>query len=441
MQCQAVIHCLLFTLVHAGPFTFNGPSGEPPWATASAPAVKRARVSPQPGSPQARESPTAIPTQTSAAPSAGSAAVDVIDRANAQHAAFMELLGDVRGHSSVHAQLAAPWQQINSRVRAPPPRAVLQVLLENLAQGMDIGQILDSVASSRVAHSIRDSSLASYSSHLKSVCSVCSLLDASVVPATLRTVRRYSAICNNPVTLRGHLAAWRLLHLAFGHEWSGDRDPFLKAVQAGLLRLIPAPRPKMAIQLDLTCRIVAHCFCSGDTSLAIFGMLCALAYLFALRVPSELLRQGSLNIISLSGDCIRYGPISRKGSSTQSVLRRRCLCQSSFQSLCAHAWRPHLLRLTSHAREGFQLFTPQSFNTTLRAVLRQLHVPPSVAELHASHDFRRGCAKDVLRCDGPAAMMSHCGWKHKSSAMHYVSQDEVDEAVLANIMADISDDE
>ena len=87
------------------------------------------------------------------------------------------------------------------------------------------------------------------------------------------------------------------------------------------------------------------------------------------------------------------------------------------------------------------MFTPQSFNTTLRTVLRQLGIPETLVNFHSSHDFRRGCAKDILKAEGPAAMMTHCGWKHRGSALHYVSQDEIDESILANLLADASDEE
>ena len=186
-----------------------------------------------------------------------------------------------------------------------------------------------------------------------------------------------------------------MLHLSFGHAWPGGRDPFSRAAQARLMRLMPAARPKLSIQRALAYRIITHCLPRGDRTLTMFGVLCALEYLFALRVPSGLLQQGSLTILHVAKDCIKYGPIRRKGGSVQSVLRRQCSCRSKFKGLCARLWQPHLARICAHSREAFQMFTPQSFNTTLRSVLRQLGLPESAVNFHSSHDttFAEGARK------------------------------------------------
>ena len=108
----------------------------------------------------------------------------------------------------------------------------MQILRERTANGGDIAEILDEVSRTRAAHSIRDTSFSAYNSHLRSICAVCDVLREQVVPAKLLKIRRYTAICNHAVTLRGHLAAWRLLHTVFGETWAGDKYPFIKAAQA-----------------------------------------------------------------------------------------------------------------------------------------------------------------------------------------------------------------
>lgn len=63
------------------------------------------------------------------------------------------------------------------------------------------------------------------------------------------------------------------------------------------------------------------------------------------------------------------------------------------------------------------------------------------AAKYCSHDFRKGCAKDLFQHAGPAAMMGHCGWSSLQSALHYVSKDEIDLSVVAAMMLDESDED
>jgi len=81
------------------------------------------------------------------------------------------------------------------------------------------------------------------------------------------------------------LAAWRLLHLVFGHEWPGDWDTFLRAAHAGMIRILPPKRPKLAIRMHLALDIVEFSFASDSSAQALFGIMASLAYIFALRVP------------------------------------------------------------------------------------------------------------------------------------------------------------
>ena len=358
-----------------------------------------------------------------------------------QHAIYMELLSSTRAHPTVHGHFGLPWKQQNSRIVQPPPRTVLQALQDQKHTGHDICEALDAVTAARVANSVRDTSVASYESHLKTVCSFCFLLEKEAVPAEIVTIRRYTALCNNPGTLRGHLAAWRLLHLVFGFEWPGDKDPFIRAVHAGLVRWLPARLPKLAIRIELATNIVLHCFRTGEAHHICFGIMASLAYLFALRVPSELIRQGHKDIIKITETHIYYGPIRRKGSATPVVLSRRCLCKTQHKILCAHFWYPHVGRAINPQAMAFNSWDCSSFNNMLRRVLTALNPSSQTVQKHCSHDFRRGCAKDMLAHAGPAAMMAHCGWKDKQSALHYVSQDEMHEQIIANMLSELSDDD
>ena len=66
--------------------------------------------------------------------------------------------------------------------------------------------------------------------------------------------------------------------------------------------------------------------------------------------------------------------------------------------MCPHAWcnvLPNASVVTS--------WTLARFNQTLRRVLIELGIPRDQTLQYCSHDFRRGCAKDLLQHAGPVA--------------------------------------
>ena len=351
-----------------------------------------------------------------------------------------DLLANARGAATLHSELGVPWNRTNARIQAAPPQEVMRLIREKIVNNVDVGASLDQVSRTRAAYSIRDSSQASYVSHLRCVVAVCDALREPVVPASLLMLRRYTAVCNNPVTLRGHLAAWRLLHTLVGAPWAGQNDPFMKAAQAGLVRLQPPPQVKLAIRRELAHELALHCLKSASPEFTLFGFLVALAYLFALRVPSELLRQYSAGLLRLAGNTWLYGPIRRKNCAFPVTLQRQCVCGGKFPALCPHKWAQHPA-FTRVPNGTLRAWTTDRFNKTLREALAQVGVPPNVCRKHSSHDFRRGCAKDLLQHAGPAAMMGHCGWSSHRSALFYVSRDEVDQSIMASVLAEASDDD
>ena len=362
---------------------------------------------------------------------------DMAEKCQATHRILSETMHLTNGPSTVHAQLKAAEIPIkNPRIRAPPPQQVVALLRNEVSAGSQIGHVLDLVSAARASNSVRKSSLETYLSHLRSVVAVCDLLKEPVVPASTRTIRRYTAICNNPVTLRGHLAAWKLVHTVLGVPWPGQNDPFVRAAQAGLLRLQPPPAPKMAIRRGLALRLAHHCFSLSARESKIFGIMVAMSYLYALRVPSELLRQWTPDLLCLAGSVWTYGPIRRKNLFSPVSLQRKCICNSKYALLCPHSWL-HL----NPTKVDIASWTLQRFNEYLRGTLRSLGVSPVESSQYCSHDFRRGCAKDLLEHAGPAAMMGHCGWSAQRSALHYVSRDEVDQAIVASMVQDVSDED
>ena len=236
-----------------------------------------------------------------------------------------ETIQCARASYTIHAQLGKAWSPSNNRIRAPPPQEVMSLLGQEVTSGRMVGHVLDLVGTARAAYSVREASMGTYMSHLRCIVAVCDILRAAVVPASVRTIRRYTAVCNKPVTLRGHLAAWRLLHTVLGHPWAGQGDAFIRAAQAGILRMQAPPPPRKAIRRELALQIVRHCLRSGSVETFVFGILAALAYLHALRVPSELLRQWTPERLKLADGVWNYGPITRKNCYQGVILRRSCV--------------------------------------------------------------------------------------------------------------------
>ena len=253
MQFHMMTH-LVIHRISAAPGRYWAPSGLPPWIE-GAQVTKRQCLS------------TPFPTCISHCPSMESSIHRHIDapslqrplqvseqvpstaHGSSQHAVISKFMKDAEGPPSVYHQLSIPWSgSSNPRIRAPPPQEVLHTLRRSANSGIDVKDTLDLVSRARAAVSVKGTSWSTYSSHLKSVCHFCDLLQAEVVPATLQTVRRYTAVCNNPVTLRDHLAAWRLVHTVFGYPWAGDRDPFIRAAHSGIRRLQLPPNQKMSIR-------------------------------------------------------------------------------------------------------------------------------------------------------------------------------------------------
>ena len=155
------------------------------------------------------------------------------------------------------------------------------------------------------------------------------------------------------------------------------------------------------------------------------GFIASMAWLFLLRVPSELLRQFKPDLLqSLRGDggsvraWLTYGPIRRKACDRPVVLQRPCLCAGSSKLLCPHPW----LRALAWHGNHFSLPSGSMVNHRLQQGVAELGEPE--AKHYASHDWRRGSAFDVLKSEGLHAMMVLGGWSGRA-AFHYVPRDAV----------------
>ena len=137
----------------------------------------------------------------------------------------------------------------------PPPTASLFAIRTAQESGIDVAAVLDGIADRRASQNLRPGTARTYHSHLNQIRSACRLLGEDFLPAELYVIKRITSLVNNPVTLRGWLAAWRHIHVMANRAWLGDNDVFLHAIRTGLLKHVgPSPMRKRK-----GARCGAHC--------------------------------------------------------------------------------------------------------------------------------------------------------------------------------------
>ena len=144
--------------------------------------------------------------------------------------------------------------------------------------------------------------------------------------------------------------------------------------------------------------------------------------MFALRVPSELLRQAEACMFSTdSRGQIAYGPLWRKGRSHPCTLRRMCTCQTE-ALLCPHPWWALLCELVPSGK-CFS-FSASALMDKLGPALVASGVAPAELPTWTSHCFRRGSGIDVLEASGVKEMLRHGDWSSARAAEPYATADE-----------------
>ena len=221
----------------------------------------------------------------------------------------------------------------------PTPTQELELLARMVDSGNDIRNLLDEVAAGRARAALAHSSRGTYASHCRVIDWACSIVGESPVPASTVLISRIASVVNHPSTLRGWLAAWRDWHIACGEKWQGDQDHYLRKIRKGTERLTPQLSERGRLRFQLWAKVIRA---SASFGWIEFGALCNLSYLFALRVPSELLSQCTKAKLRMSRNSLQYGPIRRKGKLHPSTLTRWCIC-NSHPVLCWHHWIRALL--------------------------------------------------------------------------------------------------
>ena len=250
----------------------------------------------------------------------------------------------------------------------PTPTQELQLLEQLKNGGANVKAILDEVAQNRVKAALAFKTNATYASHVRMIEWACSILGERAVPAETNTIIRVSSLVNNPNTLRGWLAAWRAWHIQLRRQWQGDKDPILRSTRAGTLRIAPLMPQKGRMRFRLWLDMLRNAALATEIE---FGAACNFSYMFALRVPSELLKQFCSAKLRQTRDQLHYGGIRRKGKSVLSFLSRWCVCQHS-PLCCWHLWLAALTELRGPQwpeDEPLITMSGQSFTKKLREAL------------------------------------------------------------------------
>ena len=236
----------------------------------------------------------------------------------------------------------------------------------------------------------------------------------------------------------------------------GDSDPLLRRIRIGAQKAAPPPPPKKRLQLRLLRRMVQSAAREREF---VLGGAILFAYLFGLRVPSELLAQVVWSKLRIRPREISISGLKRKGKRYLSSLTRLCVC-SADQLLCWHLWIQALREANLEAR-GDQTVFPlsiQTYTEGMRRMLAKAGNPGEELRLWSSHCARRGSGADVLAGEGPlpvalggepcclgrgarglSGMLLHGEWASKHSASHYASLDEMDRHAIATAIVLASD--
>ena len=414
---------------------FRPPPGHPPWRHGG-----RVR----------RDQPRGVPPRLPAPSAAGGSAPSV-------PATKRRKLEQAPGYTELHAAVGRPVPSRRSPA-GPTPTQEINLLAELSQAGTPVHQLLDDIALSRARAALARESRSSYASHVRMISWACSLLGEMPLPASLDLILRVSALINNPNTLRVWLAAWRDWHIQEREFSPGDQNPFLRRVRKGTERLAPRPAPRGRLRFPLW-RTVLQLAAKKD--LIAFGALCNLAYIFAARVPSEILNQCRWCNLVIDKHSLTYRDVIRKGKPGLSTLRRFCVC-SKDELLCFHVWLAALKEIRNEldgSRNLLFSFSAQSVSNTLQSLLLECGLAADEAARFTTHCFRRGAGVDVLEAEGTTCsllagdrwrrlgmyglpgMLCMGEWSSKASATHYASVDEQSCAGMAFNILEASDDE
>ena len=233
-----------------------------------------------------------------------------------------------------------------------------------------------------------------------------------------------------------------LKHLRFAHHllrlevtWYSRS---VKQVEKGISKIRPLPKARPSLLSGDVKQLMRVAYLQGDYQ---FPMICCVARLFMLRVPSECLAleiQGEHSSVGLEGDAVTLTLFSRKNSRRPAIIRRSCVCTSEGKLLCA------VCALIGWCRDlgaGDQLFdsTKYQFSHSLQFFAAVAGLPN--AEMYGSHALRRGMAQDIMKAGGSLATQMRAGQWSSGAYRAYLQNHVLEEDAIAQLLIDHSDDE
>ena len=264
-------------------------------------------------------------------------------------------------------------------------------------------------ASQLNALSSSSGSFKSLGSAIKCYYGFCELKGVPPFPATERLVREWSSLFNSGGTFYNYLNHLRNASF-FLHQPTDWWTPAIKSLCKGMNAKAKGKfRFPNFITSDKVLKIIKRETPSGE-----FGQLAFIAFLFALRVPSEalILRRAFANdelegfrpmkdsaLIGLRGPSSNPSLVlrlaTRKNLPLGCIMKRPCFCDIAKcveHRLCpVHYLWPIIRARVSAGELLFPTYSGRNVNAVLRAVLKKLSI--SEAERYSSHGFRRGAAQ------------------------------------------------
>ena len=328
-----------------------------------------------------------------------------------------------------------------------PPLPVLSALQSAASSGSDPAAICQSAMQGRVVASISCSSAITYASHIRSVARFCNIMRRPAVPATAELVLLYATVCGCAATLRGHIAVWHKAHLL-----AGIASPHIPSDYRGTAALQAPRRPRPGARRQLVEAIARAAVLRREFR---FAAACVLAYVFLLRVPSELLGQFRVSNTRAArgwGAAVGMSPgalLVRKNRPAGTTLSRACTCREHDPpaQLCPHMWLQYL-RESCPDDLLFEGYSYSRFISDLRSTLRLVASSDPVLREHigdpatwGSHAFRTGAGRDILAASGVTAARDAGQWDSLAGLQAYTTADGIDARALAEVLVESADDE
>jgi hypothetical protein len=272
--------------------------------------------------------------------------------------------------------------------------------------------------------------------------------EAMPIPPRIEWLLLWSTFFKSHATYGNYLSALKWVCEGCEVNTGVFGDPALRRAK-NALKLTTRVREKMWIQAPLLVRLVSLAHGEGNMAAII---LYVLAYVFMMRVPSELipLRNGGvgltgvaettfLSTIQRNDSEVRIVLKRRKNAQKGDIVRRDCSCHLVKQLCPVHVVVPMLMAYGSGCRI-FEGFTPAAATRMLRKHLVALKVVGAMT--YTLHSFRRGAAQDVMEAGcSMKFLLAAGGWSSRACFIYIKSRDLCDRSAMEYLVDNSDSDE